>query len=101
MLTGREGKVGVRLPDSDFCRRLLERVEGPIVSTSANISGKEGTQKVGELRKELGGLVDLFIDGGPPASTVPSTVVDVTGETIRIVREGAVPSGELLRVVAS
>ncbi len=90
LLTGSEGKVGVRLPDDDFCRRLLKAAAVPIVSTSANLSGKEGTAAIGDLHDQLGALVDLFIYAGDSASTLPSTVVDVTGERIRIVREGAI-----------
>lgn len=92
LLTGGGGKVGVRLPDHDFCRRLLAETGVPLVSTSANISDVPGPQDVDGLRSQFGVLVDLFIEAGPPASTIPSSVVDVSDGTLRIVREGVIPA---------
>src|SRR5260221_14485311 len=91
LLTGGAGKVGVRIPDNDFCRVLLEQTGLPIVSTSANISGTEGPQDIARLRLLFADQVDLVVDGGVPASNMPSTVVDVSDGALRIVREGAVP----------
>jgi len=95
LLTGGAGKVGVRMPDHDFCRRLLEETGVPIVSTSANISDAKGPQDAGGLRSQFGDLVDLFIDAGPPVSVIPSTVVDVSDGSLTIVREGVIPAGLL------
>jgi L-threonylcarbamoyladenylate synthase len=95
LLTGNAGKVGARLPDHEFCRRLLGLAGVPIVSTSANISDEEGVQEIDTLRLRFGGIVDLFIDAGPPASTVPSTVVDVTGGSLKVIREGVIPASAL------
>ncbi len=91
LLTGGAGKVGVRIPDNDFCRRLLEETGLPIVSTSANISGTEGPQDIARLRSLFADQVDLVVDGGVPASNMPSTVVDVSDGALRIVREGVIP----------
>jgi len=88
LLTGGSGKVGVRMPDNEFCRRLMTESGVPLVSTSVNISGKESSY--GELRSQFGGLVDLFIEAGPPVSDVPSTVVDVSEGKVKIVREGII-----------
>ena len=95
LLTGGAGKVGLRLPDHDFCRRLLAETGVPIVSTSANISGAGASGDIGELRKQFSGLVDLFIDAGPPITTTPSTVVDVSDGSLIIVRQGVIPDSEL------
>jgi L-threonylcarbamoyladenylate synthase len=95
LLTGGAGRVGVRIPDNEFCKRLLEETGVPIVSTSANISGSEGPQNIGTLRSEFGGLVDLVIDAGPPASFLPSTVVDVSDGSLKVVREGVIPAPKL------
>jgi L-threonylcarbamoyladenylate synthase len=88
LLTGGSGKVGVRIPDNDFCRRLMTESGLPVVSTSANISGKESSY--GAMRSQFGGLVDLFVEAGPPVSDVPSTVVEVTEGRVKIVREGII-----------
>ena len=88
LLTGGVGKVGVRMPDNEFCRRLMTDCGVPLVSTSANISGKESSH--GVMRSQFGGLVDLFIEAGPPISNVPSTVVDISEGRVKIVREGII-----------
>src|SRR5258706_15848361 len=61
LLTGGAGKEGVRIPDNDFCRRLLEETGLPIVSTSANISGTEGPQDIARLRPLFAHQVDLVV----------------------------------------
>jgi len=86
---GSEGKVGLRVPDSEFLAAWLEELNGPLVSTSANRSGREPTTRVSELREQFEGRVDLFIDGGDLAAGLPSTVVDFSGCAPVIVREGA------------
>ena len=88
LLTGGSGKVGVRMPDNEFCRGLMTESGVPVVSTSANISGKESSYAV--MKSQFGGLVDLFIEAGPPVSDVPSTVVDVSDGRVKIVREGII-----------
>ena len=88
----------MRIPDNDFCRRLLKETGVPIVSTSANISGSEGPGDIGSLRSVFGSLVDLVVDGGEPVSSKPSTVVDVSDGTLKIVREGVIPA-EVVRWV--
>ncbi|HYQ86547.1 MAG TPA: L-threonylcarbamoyladenylate synthase [Bacteroidota bacterium] len=88
LLTAGSGKVGVRMPDNEFCRRLMIESGVPLVSTSANISGKESSY--GAMKSQFGGLVDLFIEAGPPVSDVPSTVVDVSEGRVKIVREGII-----------
>jgi L-threonylcarbamoyladenylate synthase len=98
LLTSSAGRVGVRIPDNDFCRRLLKETGVPIVSTSANISGSEGPGDIGSLRSVFGSLVDLVVDGGEPVSSKPSTVVDVSDGTLKIVREGVIPA-EVVRWV--
>ncbi|HEY6193359.1 MAG TPA: L-threonylcarbamoyladenylate synthase [Bacteroidota bacterium] len=99
LLTGSGGRVGVRIPDNDFCRRLLKETGVPIVSTSANISGTEGPGDIGSLRSLFGGLVDLVVDAGEPASNLPSTVVDVSHGILTIVREGVIPAEAVREVV--
>ena len=79
LVLGDTGKVGVRCPDLSFLRRWSRAIPGPVVSTSANLSGLPLPQEVSELRRLFGNKVDLFLDGGEPrAVNRPSTVVDVT-----------------------
>ena len=62
----------------------------PIVSTSANLSGAPPVRDVRALEAAFGEAVDLFVDAGTLPISAPSTIVDVSGDVPRIVREGAV-----------
>lgn len=89
VICGREGKIGLRVPRSSFLLDWMQHFGGPLVSTSANLSGSAQPQSVGELREIFEDKVDLFIDGGPPPDLTPSTVVDLTETPPRILRRGS------------
>ena len=82
-------KVGVRVPDHD-APRALARAVGPLPTTSANRSGEPEARDADELDAQLGGALDLILDGGPAHGGPASTVVDTTTEPLRILREGAI-----------
>lgn len=88
-LTGREGKIGVRWPALPYLEDWMRLIPGPIVSTSANRSGEPVPATLEELRRLFADRVDLFLESGEPALAAPSTVLDLTEEPFRIVREGA------------
>jgi L-threonylcarbamoyladenylate synthase len=90
-----EATIGVRMPDHAFARELLRRV-GPLATTSANLSGGANPKNAKEVLEHLDGRIELVIDGGDAAGGVPSTVVDCTGEILRILREGAIASADIL-----
>jgi L-threonylcarbamoyladenylate synthase len=86
---------GIRVPDQP----LLAGVTIPVLQTSANPSGGQDPRRLEDVDPAIRAGVDLEIDGGELPGTA-STVVDLSGEDIRIVREGAVSAGrirELLR----
>jgi tRNA threonylcarbamoyl adenosine modification protein (Sua5/YciO/YrdC/YwlC family) len=93
MLGGDATTIGIRCPDDPVVRELCERV-GPLATTSANFHGEAPLTTADELRARFGDDVPLVIDGGILAGR-PSTVVDLTGEQLRCLREGAVPLAEL------
>ena len=90
--------VAVRVPDHAVALELLRRVGEPLTGTSANVSGRPGPRTAQEVRRQLGGRVDLVVDGGPCPAGVESTVVDCTIDPPQVLREGAVPV-ERVRVV--
>ncbi len=92
--------VGVRAPDHDFARALL-RATGPMAVTSANISGQPSPSTAQEVLEQLGGRIELIIDGGRTPGGVPSTVVDCTVEEIKILREGPISREEIQRKLSS
>jgi L-threonylcarbamoyladenylate synthase len=90
--------VGVRMPDHSFARQLL-RLAGPLATTSANLSGGHNPRSAQEVLAQLDGRIELVLDGGDLPGGVPSTVVDCTGATVSILREGAVPRDQIDRIV--
>lgn len=79
--------IGVRMPDHLLALELLRRV-GPLATTSANRSGMDNPLSAQDVLAQLGGRIDLILDGGRVAGGKPSTVVDCTGEHLKILRPG-------------
>jgi L-threonylcarbamoyladenylate synthase len=91
------GTVAVRMPLHPVAIELLTKT-GPMAVSSANVTGRPPAQTVEEAREQLAESVAVYLDGGPAVVGVASTIVDVTAETPKVVRAGAV-SIEALRAV--
>jgi len=88
LLLGKGGKVGLRHPDLAFLQLWMEAIPGPIVSTSANVSG-EPLAALEDLKQLFDHQVDLILEGRESKQpSQPSTVVDLTMNPPRIVRAG-------------
>ncbi len=85
LICGKRGKVGFRRPKGVFLEQWMHAIEGPLVSTSANLSGRPPAQSLKELREMFGPWVDLFVEAGEVRSQ-PSIVVDLTRRRPCIVR---------------
>ena len=92
--------VGVRVPDHEVARALL-RAAGPMAVTSANISSQSSPSSAEEVFAQLDGRIDLILDGGITPGGIPSTLVDCTGDEVRILREGPISLEEILRKLSS
>jgi L-threonylcarbamoyladenylate synthase len=99
-LTGGRPTVGLRLPDHPSPRALAASL-GPLPVTSANVSGLPEASDAGEIRDQLGEAVDLILDGGPARGGPPSTVVDCSGPTARILRDGAIGTNAIRRALVA
>ncbi len=97
---GRE-TVAVRVPNHQVPRALVEGLGAPLTGTSANPSGGPDPVTAEDVRRLLGTQVDYIVDGGPAPLGRPSTVVDVTGDTLRVLRARAVSVQQLQEVVGS
>jgi len=86
---GAGGTVALRCPKDHLCERLLGRIGGPVVASSANLTGQRPAQTAEEVIQIFGNQVDLVLDGGP-RNGKPSTLVDVSGARPRLLRRGAV-----------
>jgi tRNA threonylcarbamoyl adenosine modification protein (Sua5/YciO/YrdC/YwlC family) len=89
--------VAVRMPDSADTLDLLSST-GPLAVSSANLTGKPPATTVEEAQEMLGDAVDVYLDGGRVAGTA-STIVDATGDSLKLVRAGAVTAEEIRNVV--
>ena len=82
------------MPNHPLPRALVEALGKPLTATSANLSGGKDPTTIAELPRELVKEVDVVVDGGKVLG-VPSTVVDCTGEVLKVLREGVVSRAEL------
>ncbi|AXK89528.1 threonylcarbamoyl-AMP synthase [Nocardia farcinica] len=92
------GTVMLRMPLHPVALDLLRDV-GPLAVSSANVSGQPPATTAAEAREQLGSLVSVYLDGGPAAHAVASTIVDLTADRPRILREGAVSAAEIAEVL--
>jgi L-threonylcarbamoyladenylate synthase len=97
-LAGRDD-LAVRVPDHPAPRSLMEALGEPITGTSANISGGPPPTTAQEVADQLGESVDIIIDGGRTPIGLESTVIDLVGETPRLLREGAITRAQIEAVV--
>ncbi len=81
--------LAVRIPDNDFLLRLLE-LTGPLVTSSANLTGEPIANTAGEAYQYFGDKADFYVDGGDLSGAKPSTIIRISDEGLEILRRGAV-----------
>ena len=91
--------VAVRVPDYEITRLLIRKAGVPVIGTSANISSRPSALEAGEVSRQLGDVIDMIIDGGRCPGGIESTVVDLTGGSPVIVREGAVSADKITEII--
>ena len=92
------GTVAVRMPLHPVAIELLEKT-GPMAVSSANKTGHPPAQTASEARDQLGEEVAVYLEDGPAAEGIASTIVDVTGDVPRVRRAGAIDVDRLRAVV--
>jgi L-threonylcarbamoyladenylate synthase len=92
------GTVAVRMPLHPVALEVL-RATGPMAVSSANKTGQPPAVTAEEAREQLGYAVRVYLEAGPCPDPVPSTIVDVTGDVPRVLRDGAIPLEKLREVV--
>lgn len=93
------GKIAIRVPSHKVALKLIGKVGGPITSTSANVSGEPAPKTAEEALGQLRNRVDLILDADPASIGKPSTVIDVSGERLKVIREGPIPAAEVRKVL--
>ncbi len=86
--------VAIRMPDSAVAQRLVEAT-GPLAVSSANRTDQPAATVVEEAQEMLGESVAVYLDGGPSSGSLASTILDITGPTGRVLREGVLPLASL------
>jgi tRNA threonylcarbamoyl adenosine modification protein (Sua5/YciO/YrdC/YwlC family) len=92
------GVVAVRMPLHPVALEVLRAV-GPMAVTTANKIGQPAPATAEEARDQLEYSVRIYLEAGAAADPAPSTIVDVTGDVPRVLRDGAVPYDKLRDVV--
>src|SRR6516165_7849376 len=94
-----KGTVALRMPLHSVALDVLKQT-GPLAVSSANRTGQPAPTTVDEAQQQLGEAVSVYLDGGPCADNIPSTILDLTGTIPTLLRAGAIPV-DRLRTVAS
>jgi len=93
-----EYELGFRIPNNPFCLALAQELAVPYTATSANKSGRASPLEVDTILAQLGPhaeMLDLVVDGGTLPPSQPSTIVDMTTDPPRMLREGAIPTKDI------
>ena len=93
-VTGNTGRLAIRQSRSKVAQALLEYMEQPLISTSANISGQPTGSSGIEVFAQMDGRVALVLDGGMCTSQ-GSTTVDITEPYWRVIKEGAISERDI------
>jgi tRNA threonylcarbamoyl adenosine modification protein (Sua5/YciO/YrdC/YwlC family) len=94
-----KGTVALRMPLHPVALEVLKQ-SGPLAVSSANRHGQSSATTAEEAERQLGEVVSVYLDGGPCADNVPSTILDLTGVIPRVLREGAIPVDRLRKVAS-
>lgn len=100
LLTAHTGKIGIRIPSHPVARALVRQAQGPITGTSANLSGQPGCDRVSKLPSAILHGADMVLDAGPLKGGPGSTIVDVTCNPVRILRQGMVAPAEIFQALS-
>jgi L-threonylcarbamoyladenylate synthase len=97
LLTAGTGKIGVRISGNPITQKLLDTIDRPLTTTSANPSGRMSSVTAEEVAGYFDNNLDLILDGGELPGRLGSTVVDVTGDGVLVVRQGEIPTEKILK----
>lgn len=100
-LTAGTKTIGVRLPDDERVRDFVRLCGGALTATSANLSGEPPASTAQEVFRSFPTGLDLIVDGGPARGERPSTVLDLSTNAPRLIREGALSRAELEKTLAA
>lgn len=96
-MTNGRSTIGIRIPDHAFVLELLRRC-GPLLVTSANLSNHPNTTNTQEVLDQLDGRIDVLVEG-ETADQIASTIIDVSQDDMKILREGKISKKDIEEVL--
>ena len=99
IVTANGKTVGIKMPEGEIARKLIEYSEIPIATPSANISGKKSGTNIDQIKKDFGKKVDYYIDGGESKLGIGSTIVKVVNGKPVILRQGSITIEQINEVI--
>jgi L-threonylcarbamoyladenylate synthase len=99
IVTDHSPLVGLRIPNHEMARELIQQCGGALIGTSANISGHSSLSTASEVFRELKDRIDLVLDGEPAPLGRESTVVRVVRDEVTVLREGAISQDDILKAL--
>lgn len=88
--------AAIRIPQNDFCLKLLKEISRPLISTSVNRSGNDPVNQIEQIISDFSQDVDAIIFSSQTQEKTSSTILDLTSEQPRLIREGSIKFVELL-----
>jgi tRNA threonylcarbamoyl adenosine modification protein (Sua5/YciO/YrdC/YwlC family) len=99
-LTKAKGWLGVRVPDDEVTLGVVREFGQPVLVSSANLARKQGAHSVAQVKKNFGRTVELLVDAGDIRPSASSTLVDVSGPGVSVVRAGAITEDSIHEALA-
>lgn len=99
MLTGGRDNLGVRIPDCKLLLDIMAKYNVPLMTTSANISGKDSAKNAATAISYFDGKIDLIVDGGKCEFSFESTVIDMVKFPYVVIRKGCLDCKKLLEYI--
>ncbi len=99
LVTAGLSSVGVRMPDHPVALALIAAAGCPVAAPSANRSGRPSPTQAAHVLRDLDGRIDGVVDGGTAGVGLESTVVELAGDALHVLRPGGVTAGELRRAL--
>jgi L-threonylcarbamoyladenylate synthase len=99
LVTGGQDTIALRVPSHPVARALLERFGGGIAAPSANRYGRVSATTADHVRAEFGDSIDCVLDGGPSDVGIESTIVDVSGAAVALLRPGHICAQDIESVL--
>jgi L-threonylcarbamoyladenylate synthase len=93
----KQDTIAVRIPQNDFCLKLLKEISRPLISTSVNRSGENPLNQIDQIVNDYLQEVDAIFFNAETTEHKSSTIIDLTSKQPKLIREGSINLVELLK----